>query len=130
MTEHFDIIIIGTGAGGGTLLRRLAPSGLKILVLERGEFLPRESQNWDQHDVASGRYQTTETWLDSSGAEFRPYTHYWVGGNTKVYGAALLRFGLTLLPAPAPRHDPLGSAPASRAFNPGLRAMCAANCAS
>lgn len=91
-TGEYDIIIIGTGAGGGTLLHRLAPSGCRILVIERGEFLPRERENWEQHEVfAKGRYQTTETWLDRNGNEFRPYTHYWVGGNTKMYGAALLR---------------------------------------
>ncbi|MEZ6243116.1 MAG: GMC family oxidoreductase [Phycisphaerales bacterium] len=91
-TDHFDIIIIGSGAGGGTMLHRLAPSGKRILVLERGDFIPRERENWDQREVFSnGRYQARETWLDKDGGEFRPYTHYCVGGNTKVYGAALLR---------------------------------------
>ncbi|MBK8976096.1 MAG: GMC family oxidoreductase [Planctomycetes bacterium] len=91
-TEHFDVVVIGTGAGGGTLLHRLAPSGLRILVLERGDFLPRESENWDQHEVfVAGRYLAPERWLDADGKPFQPYTHYWVGGNTKVYGAALLR---------------------------------------
>lgn len=90
--DHYDVIIIGTGAGGGTLLHRIAPSGKRILVLERGEFLPRERENWDQREVFSkGRYQSKEKWLDGGGAEFSPYAHYWVGGNTKVYGAALLR---------------------------------------
>ncbi|MBA4038780.1 MAG: dehydrogenase [Planctomyces sp.] len=90
--ERYDIIIIGTGAGGGTMLHKLAPCGKRILVLERGTFLPRERENWDQREVfTNARYQTREAWLDSNGAEFSPYTHYWVGGNTKVYGAALLR---------------------------------------
>lgn len=90
--ERYDVIIIGTGAGGGTLLHRLAPSGLRILVLERGEFLPRERENWDAEEVFTrGRYLAREKWLDAGGGEFQPYTHYWVGGNTKVYGAALLR---------------------------------------
>lgn len=89
---EYDIIIVGTGAGGGTLLHRLAPSGLRILVLERGEFLPRERENWDQTEVfGKNRYQTQERWTDKDGKPFRPYQHYWVGGNTKVYGAALLR---------------------------------------
>ena len=91
MSDAYDIIIIGTGAGGGTILRKLAPSGLRILVLERGGVLPQEPENRDEAAVAAGRYQTDERWLDKDGAEFRPYTHYWVGGNTKVYGAALLR---------------------------------------
>lgn len=88
----YDIIIVGTGAGGGTLLHRLAPSGLRILVLERGEFLPRERENWEQAEVfGRNRYQTQERWTDREGRPFRPYQHYWVGGNTKLYGAALLR---------------------------------------
>ncbi len=91
-TETYDIIIIGTGAGGGTMLHALAPSGLRILVLERGGFLPRERENWDQREVfTNGRYLAQEKWRDADGNEFQPYTHYWVGGNTKVYGAALLR---------------------------------------
>jgi len=49
MKEHFDVITIGSGAGGGTLLNRLAPSGKRILVLERGPFLPREKKNWTYH---------------------------------------------------------------------------------
>lgn len=91
-SEHFDVIIIGTGAGGGTLLHELAPTGKKILVLERGGFLPRERENWDPRAVnIDNRYQSGETWYDGDDKPFSPYTHYWVGGNTKVYGAALLR---------------------------------------
>jgi choline dehydrogenase-like flavoprotein len=89
--ERYDVVVIGTGAGGGTLLWRLASLGKRILVLERGDFLPRERENWDPLAVARGRYQARDTWIDRNGAPFRPYTHYWVGGNTKVYGAALLR---------------------------------------
>ena len=90
--EPYDVIIIGTGAGGGTMTHRLAQTGKRILVLERGDFLPREKENWDQKEVfTNGRYLTKEKWLDGDGKEFGPYTHYWVGGNTKMYGAALLR---------------------------------------
>lgn len=89
---HHDIVIIGTGAGGGTLARRLAETGKRILLVERGEFLPRERENWDPVAVfKEGRYQAKETWFDKSDQPFSPYTHYWVGGNTKVYGAALVR---------------------------------------
>jgi choline dehydrogenase-like flavoprotein len=89
----YDLIIIGTGAGGGTLLHALAPSGLKILVLERGGYLPREKENWDPTSVfVEQRYTTEETWRDAEGTPFRPGIHYYVGGNTKFYGAALLRF--------------------------------------
>jgi choline dehydrogenase-like flavoprotein len=92
MSEHYDIIIIGTGAGGGTLLHRLAPSGKRILVLERGSFLPREKQNWDAKTVFnSDRYHNSEVWYDKNGSELHPGMSYFVGGNTKVYGAALFR---------------------------------------
>ncbi|HSR66485.1 MAG TPA: GMC family oxidoreductase [Acidobacteriota bacterium] len=91
-SKHYDIIIIGTGAGGGTLLHKLAPSGKSILVLERGQFLPREKANWDTREVFhKERYHTGEIWFDAEGRGLRPGTGYWVGGNTKVYGAALLR---------------------------------------
>lgn len=90
---YYDFIIIGTGAGGGTLARELAPTGKRILILERGDFLPREKENWDPIAVyQNSRYYTdAEKWIDRSGEPFDPQTCYWVGGNTKVYGAALLR---------------------------------------
>jgi choline dehydrogenase-like flavoprotein len=88
----YDVIIIGTGAGGGTLARRLAPSGRRILLLERGGWLPREKANWDSRTVnLEGRYQAKETWKDADGRDLHPHTNYWVGGNTKMYGAALFR---------------------------------------
>ena len=90
--EHYDVIIIGTGAGGGTLAYRLANSGKKILVLERGAFLPKEKANWSTDAVfRDGRYQTNEVWADSEGKDINPGIGYWVGGNTKVYGGALFR---------------------------------------
>jgi len=90
--DDYDVIIIGTGAGGGTLARHLAPSGRKILLLERGDWLPREPQNWDTAEVfVDGRYIPPETWYDESGTAFQPQIHYFVGGATKLYGAALYR---------------------------------------
>jgi choline dehydrogenase-like flavoprotein len=90
--RQYDIAIIGTGAGGGTLAARLAPSGLKILLFERGDFVPREKENWDARAVfIENRYHTPDAWLDKDGHEFHPGTNYYVGGNTKFYGAALLR---------------------------------------
>ena len=92
MANDYDIIIIGTGAGGGTLLHALAPTGKRILVLERGGFVPRELENWDTKAVnLDGRYNTKEVWRDKDGQPLHPHTNYFVGGNTKFYGAALFR---------------------------------------
>src|SRR5262249_51834589 len=90
--QHYDVIIIGTGAGGGTLAHRLAPSGKRILLLERGDFLAREKQNWDVEEVfIKNRYVSPDTWYDHTGKPFQPGSHYFVGGATKMYGAALFR---------------------------------------
>src|SRR5205085_2438945 len=90
--NHYDVIIIGTGAGGGTLAYALAPSGKRILLLERGGYVPREKDNWDSRLVnVEGKYQTKEKWRDGEGHELHPHTNYNVGGNTKFYGAALFR---------------------------------------
>ncbi len=90
---RYDVIIIGTGAGGGTLAYKLAPSGKRILLLERGGYLPRETDNWNSRAVfVENKYKAKVTWTDKHGAAFHPGIHYCVGGNTKVYGAALLRF--------------------------------------
>jgi choline dehydrogenase-like flavoprotein len=89
---HYDVIVIGTGAGGGTLAHRLAPTGKRILLLERGGYVPREKENWDSRAVeVESRYHNAEPWLDRKGKEFLAGTHYFVGGNTKFYGAALIR---------------------------------------
>ena len=90
--QHYDVVIIGTGAGGGTLGHRLATSGLKVLWLERGAFLPRERDNWETQAVfVRGKYLAPEVWYDGHGREFQPEVNYYVGGNTKFYGAALFR---------------------------------------
>jgi choline dehydrogenase-like flavoprotein len=92
MPEHYDVIIIGSGAGGGTLAHTLAPSGKRILLLERGDFLPRNMDNWDPQPVfIEGKYISTDIWTDSDGKPFQPQVHYFVGGATKLYGAALYR---------------------------------------
>jgi choline dehydrogenase-like flavoprotein len=92
LASHFDVIIIGSGAGGGTLAQRLAPTGKSILILERGEHIPREAENWDSRAVfVQHRYRTKERWYDKNDKPFAPNTHYWVGGNTSFYGAALMR---------------------------------------
>ena len=91
-TNRYDVIIIGTGAGGGTLAAKLAPSGRRILLLERGVFVPREKDNWSTRAVnLEGKYHTREVWRDGDGRPLHPHTNYYVGGNTKFYGAALFR---------------------------------------
>jgi choline dehydrogenase-like flavoprotein len=92
VAEAYDVIIIGTGAGGGTLAVELAPFGKRILLLERGDWLPRERPNWDVGEVfVENRYVSKDTWYDKDGKPFQPGGHYFVGGATKMYGAALYR---------------------------------------
>jgi choline dehydrogenase-like flavoprotein len=93
MTDHYDVIVIGSGAGGGTMTHALAPTGKRILLLERGGWLPREPQNWDPAAVwRDGRYHNSGRWTDDdTGTLFTPKQHYYVGGNTKMYGAILFR---------------------------------------
>ncbi len=93
MAKGFDLIIIGTGMGGGTLAYALRNSGMRILLIERGDYLPQEPQNWEPGAVFDQRrYKPNEIWYGPDGEGFAPGVHYFVGGNTKVYGAALPRF--------------------------------------
>ena len=90
--DHYDVIIIGSGPGGGAMAHSLAPTGKRILILERGPYLPREQANWNSKTVfVDGKYQVDETWYGADGSSFKPGLHRYVGGNSKVYGAALLR---------------------------------------
>ena len=92
MSTHYDVIVIGSGPGGGSLAQRLAPTGKRILMLERGDYLPRSQKNWDSKTVfVDGTYQVTDTWYGKDGTTFQPGLHRFVGGNSKVYGAALFR---------------------------------------
>ena len=91
-SDSYDIVIIGTGAGGGTVAQALAGSGARILLVERGAFIPQEEENWSPIAVWRDlRYRTAERWLDERGGQFVPYTHYCVGGNTKFWGSVLYR---------------------------------------
>jgi choline dehydrogenase-like flavoprotein len=94
MSDHYDVIVIGSGAGGGTLAHALAPTGKRVLLIERGDFFPREVENWDSKAVwLDKRYANAGHWTDAdTGKQFTPKQHYYVGGNTKVYGAILFRF--------------------------------------
>jgi choline dehydrogenase-like flavoprotein len=92
LTGRYDLIVIGSGPGGASLAQALAPTGKRILILERGDYLPREEANWSAQAVfVDGKYQASEVWINSSGEPFSPQLHYYVGGNSKVYGAALFR---------------------------------------
>ncbi len=93
VSPTYDVVIVGAGVGGGAMANRLAKNGAKVLLIERGTRLPREADNWSVKAVFHDkRYATTETWRDRMGAEFRPSTYYYVGGNSKFFGAATLRF--------------------------------------
>jgi choline dehydrogenase-like flavoprotein len=94
--DHYDILVVGSGPGGATTAARVAETGKRVLLLERGNFLPRERDNWNSHAVfGAGKYTADETFYDLHDRPFQPELHYYVGGNSKVYGAALLR----LMPA-------------------------------
>ena len=94
--DHYDVLVVGSGPGGATTAARVAETGKRVLLLERGDFLPRERDNWNSHAVfGAGKYTADETFYDLHDRPFQPELHYCVGGNSKVYGAALLR----LLPA-------------------------------
>ncbi len=92
MSDRYDVIIIGSGPGGASVAHKLAPTGKRILLLERGDYLPRSPANWDSQTVfVDAAYQAKETWYGADGRTFHPGLHYYVGGNSKVYGAALFR---------------------------------------
>ena len=92
MPTQYDVIIIGSGAGGGTLFHKLALAGKNVLLLERGDYVPRETDNWSTLAVnVKAKYNTKESWFDKDGKPLHPHTNYYVGGNTKLYGAALFR---------------------------------------
>src|ERR1700712_4024752 len=91
-SEHYDVIIIGSGPGGGSMAWKLAKTGKRILLIERGDYLRRGRENWDSKTVfVDAYYQAKETWYASNGASFHPGLHYFVGGNSKVYGSVLFR---------------------------------------
>jgi choline dehydrogenase-like flavoprotein len=108
--DHYDALVIGSGPGGATTAARVAETGKRVLLLERGDFLPRERDNWNSQAVfGDAKYTADETFYDGHDRPFRPELHYYVGGNSKVYGAALLR----LLPSDFSKvQHPDGIAPA------------------
>lgn len=112
--DHYDVIVIGSGPGGASLAHSLAGTGKRILMLERGDYLPRSRSNWDARTVfVDGAYQTKERWYDSSGNTFCPGLHYFVGGNSKVYGGTLFRSSSAM----TTRISMLARSPARRRLN-------------
>lgn len=92
MREEPDILVVGAGMGGGALAYGLKGCGLRVHVLERGGHLPREPENASVAEVFHARrYRSVDVWTDGAGKPFNPGIHYYVGGNTKVYGAAMMR---------------------------------------
>ena len=90
---RFDVVIIGSGLGGSAAARTLADRGLSILVLERGDFIKQERENWEVEEVVvRRRYDAGETWYEAGGRPFNPRVYYNVGGATKFFGGAALRF--------------------------------------
>lgn len=91
--NHYDVVIVGAGVGGGAMANRLAATGARVLMVERGNYLPREADNWSVKAVFHDRkYTAKETWRDRDGKPFNPSTFYYVGGNSKFFGAATVRF--------------------------------------
>ena len=104
-----DVLIIGSGMGGATLAAALAPTGRRIVILERGHHLSPAAQDRDARAIfGDGAYRPDETWLDGADKPFNPGNYYYVGGNSKFYGAALIRYRETDF---APRQHAGGQSP-------------------
>ena len=93
MSAQYDVIVVGSGAGGGSVAYKLVLAGKRVLLIEKGPFLPRNASTLDVRQVfIDGVFKNRVTWLDGNGHHFIPGEFYNVGGKTKWYGAALFRF--------------------------------------
>src|SRR5262245_56116409 len=93
MSIHFDVIVIGSGAGGAAAAHRLVEAGRRVLLIEKGDLLPRDGSTLDiERVVHRGEFLSREPWQDGAGRRVVPEEHFNVGGKTRWYGAALLRF--------------------------------------
>src|SRR5881409_2130385 len=111
MSNDYDVIIIGSGAGGGTLAYRLAPSGKRVLIVERGDYVRRELENWSSKEVfGNARYKTMEEWICQDGTTFHPGQHYYVGPNEVLRGDPLPDAQARLRRGAAPRRRLAGVA--------------------
>ena len=91
--KSYDVIVIGSGVGGATIAMGLAPSGARILILERGRQLVDSTNARDDRAIFQrGHYRSPETWTDRDGRRFSPGNFYNVGGNSKFYGAVMYRY--------------------------------------
>jgi choline dehydrogenase-like flavoprotein len=91
--KEVDVVVIGSGMGGATFAAGLAPSGARIVILERGERLLHSAEARDPRAIFQrGHFRPEESWYDAAGEPFNPGNYYYVGGNTKLYGAVLLRY--------------------------------------
>jgi choline dehydrogenase-like flavoprotein len=96
MTNHspYDAIVVGSGAGGAAAAYRLASAGLRIAIVEKGRELPRDASTLDFAKVVhEASFKSKEIWRDGAGRRFAPEEYFNLGGKTKWYGAALLRYG-------------------------------------
>jgi choline dehydrogenase-like flavoprotein len=107
--NHYDVILIGSGAGGGTLLGALSAAGHSVLLLERGGVMPLEDQNLSEADLfRKDRYHPEEKWFGTDGDPFSPQMVHAIGGNTKIWGGVLERMreqefsGVKLQEGPSP----------------------------
>jgi choline dehydrogenase-like flavoprotein len=93
MNPNYDVIVIGSGAGGAAAAHRLVEAGSRVLLLEKGDYLPRDGSTLDiERVVHRGEFLAREPWQDGAGRRVVPEEHFNVGGKTRWYGAALLRF--------------------------------------
>src|SRR5579863_553292 len=91
--DDSDVVVIGSGMGGASFAAGLAPSGARILILERGERLVDRPEARDARAIfQKGVFRPQETWFDAANEAFNPGNYYYVGGNTKLYGAVLIRY--------------------------------------
>jgi choline dehydrogenase-like flavoprotein len=114
LRDRFDVIVVGSGAGGSAATYRLAMAGPQVLLVEKGDALPKDGRTLDvQNVVHDGAFKSAELWQDVRGRAFAPEEHFNLGGKTKWYGAALARFAPAEFEADAERQYlgwPLGYA--------------------
>ena len=93
ISRVWDVIVIGAGMGGSAFVSRFVGSGMHVLVLERGNFVRPEKENWDPVEVFErGRYESDIEWKTAEGRKFHPRVYFNVGGSSKFFGGTAFRF--------------------------------------